>query len=63
MIRSTPTSAIFFKVERWARNDLHIEAMLHAGTNIEKAAPFSTRSPCNDRGGAIPSGSGHMCFG
>jgi hypothetical protein len=27
----------FFKVERWTRNDLHVEAMLHAGSSIETA--------------------------
>jgi hypothetical protein len=27
----------FFKVEKWTRNDLHVEVMLHAGSSIEKA--------------------------
>lgn len=27
----------FYKVERWTKDDLHIERMLYAGNNIEKA--------------------------
>jgi hypothetical protein len=48
----------FFKVERWNRNDLHIEEMLHAGSSIERL----TGSPCSGRVGTILSGSGRTCL-